>query len=66
MRFDLIIGGDAKLAVLYSENGSVDFPEIEFDKSAEVEGTVIGKDVQWGVAFYDANGYVFDTINIGR
>ena len=66
VKFAAAFEQDAKLAVLYSENGSVDFPEIEFDRSAEVEGTVIGEDVQWGVAFYDANGYIFDTISIGH
>ena len=66
MHFDLVIGGDAKLAVFYSENGSVDFEQIEFSESGPVVGTVIGKDVQWGVAFYDENDYIFDTINFGR
>ena len=66
VHFDLVIGGDAKLAVFYSENGSVDFEQIEFSESGPVVGTVIGKDVQWGVAFYDENDYIFDTINFGR
>lgn len=64
--FDLVLGGDAKLAVLYSENGSVEFPEIEFTQSAAVEGTVVGDEVQWGVAFFDANGYIFDTVKVGK
>lgn len=64
VRFDLVIGGDAVMAVLYSDNGSVEFDEIEFSESGPVEGTVIGEDVQWGVAFYDANDYIFDTIDV--
>ena len=66
VHFDLLLGGDAKLAVLYSDNGSVEFDEIEHTESGHVEGTVVGDDVQWGIAFYDANDYIFDTINIGR
>ena len=61
--FDLVIGGDAVLAVLYSDNGSVEFDAIEHTQSGPVRGTVIGEDVQWGVAFYDANDYIFDTID---
>ena len=61
--FDLVIGGDAVLAVLYSDNGSVEFDAIEYTQSGPVQGTVIGEDVQWGVAFYDANDYIFDTLD---
>lgn len=64
--FDLVLGGDAKLAVLYSDNGSVQFDEFEFTESTPVEGIVVGDDVQWGVAFYDANNYIFDTVDVGR
>ena len=64
VHFDLVIGGDAKLAVLYSDNGSVEFDEIEYAQSGVVEGTVLSDDVQWGVAFYDANDYIFDTIDV--
>ena len=66
VRFDLVIGGGAQLAVLYSENGSVEFKEIEYTESASIEGTVLSDDVSWGVAFYDANGAIFDTINVSR
>lgn len=61
--FDIVIGGDAVLAVLYSDNGSVEFDGIEYTQSGPVQGTVTGEDVQWGVAFYDANDYIFDTID---
>lgn len=64
--FDLVIGGDAKAAVLYSENGSVEFNEIEYTQSGRVEGTVLGEEVQWGIAFYDENDYIFDSYEIGR
>lgn len=64
VHFNLVLGGDAKLAVLYSDNGSVEFDEIEYDKSGLVEGTVVGDEVAWGVAFYDANDYIFDTIDV--
>ena len=64
VHFDLVLGGDAKLAVLYSDNGSVEFDEIEYTQSGPVEGTVLGEEVQWGVAFYDANDYIFDTIDV--
>lgn len=64
--FDLVIGGDAKMAVFYSDNGSVEFEQIEYDGSAHVEGTVVGTDVQWGVSFFDENDYLFDTLNFSR
>lgn len=66
VHFNLVLGGDAKLAVLYSDNGSMEFDEIEYSESGLVEGTVVGDEVQWGVAFYDANDYIFDTIDVGR
>lgn len=66
VRFDLVIGGDARVAVLYSNNGSVEFDEIEFTESSPVEGTVIGDEISWGVAFYDENDYIFDSIDVSR
>ena len=66
LHFDLVIGGDATLAVVYSDNGSVEFDQIEYAESTHVVGTVMDGDVRWGVAFYDANQAIFDTVNVGR
>lgn len=63
--FDLVIGGDAKLAVVYSENGSVAFDGIEYDQSGPVRGTVVDDEVQWGIAFYDENDNIFDMFTFG-
>ena len=64
--FDLVIGGDAKLAVVYSENGSVEFDGIEYEQSGPVRGTVLSDDVQWGIAFYDENDNIFDMFSFGK
>lgn len=66
LHFDLVIGGNATLAVVYSDNGSVEFDQIEYAESTHVVGTVVGEDVRWGVAFYDANQAIFDTVDVGR
>ena len=54
--FDLTLGGEAVSAVVYSDNGSVEFSQTEFTESGAVSGTVTGKDPQWGVVFLNDSG----------
>lgn len=51
--FDLLMGGDAQVAVAYSENDSVYFDTAEYTKSGRVVGVVQGDEVSWGVVFLD-------------
>ena len=63
LNFDLVLGGDAKFAVMNSENGSVFFETLEYSESGHVTGTITGDDMNWGVVFLDANGEVLDYIS---
>ena len=54
--FDLIMGGDAATAVVYSDTGSAEFEQAEYTESATVKGVVTGDPLSWGVVFLDANG----------
>lgn len=56
--FDVVLGGEAVAAVIFSENGSVKFDTPEYEESATAVGTVIGEDVDWGVVFLDEDGQV--------
>ena len=49
--FDLVMGGEAKVAVPFSDNGSVVFDRAEYSESCHVVGTVLKDDVSWGVLF---------------
>ena len=66
VRFDLLMGGDADVAVLYSENGSVLFPEIEYKESATVVGTVLSNDINWGVVFLNKDGDILDLMQMTK
>ena len=55
VHFDILVGGDAVAAVLYSENNSVLFDTIEFETSGHVTGVITDDDVRWGVVFVDAD-----------
>lgn len=54
IRFELLLGGDAATAMLYSRDGSVAFPETFVEASGSVTGTVTGDAPSWGVLFLDA------------
>ncbi len=54
--FDLVLGGEAKVAALYGLNDSVEFETITFTESATVTGTVLADDPAWGVIFLDEAG----------
>lgn len=62
--FDLVMGGDAKYAVVYTENGSVYFETMEYTESATVTGSVTGEELDWGVVFLDENGDVLDILDL--
>lgn len=64
--FDVVIGGDAKAAVLYSENDSVLFAQPEYNETTTVHGTVLMPNIQLGVVFLDEGGLVVDTIDLAR
>lgn len=62
--FDLKMGGDAKYAVVYSENDTVYFNPLEYTESGKVWGTITGEDLDWGVVFLDENGGVLDVVDV--
>ena len=64
--FDIVLGGDAKTAVIYSENDSVQFLQPEYSQNATVTGTVATPNVKLGVVFLDENGQVVDVVNLTR
>ena len=66
VHFDLIMGGDAVVAIPYSENGSVEFETVEFYQSCHVTGTVIKDEVEWGVVFLNDMGDVVKRIDPAR
>ena len=56
IRFDLVLGGEAAMAVVYAYNDSVDFIQQTYTESCEVIGSVTGDTIGWGVTFLDAAG----------
>ena len=66
VNFDVILGGDAKTAVMYSENNSVYFETLEFTENSHVTGTVVEDDVHWGVVFVDEAGQPVDYLVMGN
>lgn len=62
IHFDLKLGGDAKTAVLFTENDSVYFKDIEYTESGSVTGTVTKDDLDWGIVFLDENNDVLQVI----
>lgn len=66
VHFDIIMGADAVSAIPYSENGSVEFSDVEFRETTHVTGTVLKDEVQWGVVFLNDEGSVIQTFEMGR
>ena len=66
VHFDVIMGGDAVVAIPYSENGSVEFETVEFTQTSHVVGSVISDDVEWGVVFLNDQGDVIHAYELGR
>ena len=61
IHFRLVLGGDAKLAVIFSENDSVTFETQQFTESCNIIGTIAKADMDWGVVFMDENGNILDS-----
>ena len=53
--FDLVLGGEAASAVIYSDNDSVDIAEREYTESGPVAGTLLSDQARWGVVFLNAD-----------
>lgn len=62
IHFDLVLGGDVKTAVVYSENDSARFDALEYTESCTVTGVVTKADLDWGVVFLDADNKQVDNI----
>ena len=65
IHFDLLMGGDAKTAVVYSDNDSVAFDARTFEESGAVTGVVTQKDLRWGVVFLNENGEPVGVVRLG-
>ena len=62
IHFDLVLGGDAKTAVVFSENDSVDFKQLDYTESCALTGTVTKDELDWGVVFLDDKDEVLRVI----
>ena len=62
IHFDLVLGGDAKTAVVFSENDSVDFKQLDYTESCTLTGTVTKDELDWGVVFLDEKDEVLRVI----
>ena len=62
--FDLVLAGDATVAVIYSENDSVDFETVEYTESGTITGKVKDADLKWGVAFLDGSGNLLKAVQL--
>lgn len=60
VRFELVLGGTAVAAALYSHGATVDFLTSYFTESGEVVGTVTGESPAWGVLFFDGEGSIIN------
>ena len=66
IHFSLKMGGDAKMAVIYSDNDSVFFETRTFTESCAVTGTVTLEDLRWGVVFLNEAGEPIDVVRLGN
>ena len=60
--FDIKIGGEVVKAVPYSENGSVQFGQMEYTSSQTVVADITGNEVSWGIVFLNRDGDVLDVL----
>lgn len=56
VRMDVVLGGDATMAVLYANHNSVGFDQTMIEASGEITGTVLTEDPSFGLVFLDAEG----------
>ena len=64
--FDLVLGGEAVAAVIFSDNGSVEFPHTEYTESMTLRGKVINDEVNWGIVFLSEDGDLLSTVRLGE
>ena len=57
------MGGEASYAVVFSDNGSVEFDTLEFTGNARVTGKVIRDDINWGIAFLREDSTVLERMD---
>lgn len=62
IHFDLVLGGDAKTAVIFSENDSVFVQQQDYTESSPVTLTVTKDDLDWGVVFLNDKDEVIQAI----
>ena len=62
VHFDLVLGGDAKTAVIFSENDSVLVHQQDYTESSSVTLTITKDDLDWGVVFLDEKDEVIQVI----
>ena len=65
IHFDLVMGGRATMAVIYSNNDSVSFETRTFTESCTVTGTVALDDLRWGIVFLNEAGEPIDVVRMG-
>jgi len=59
---DLVLGGDAKTAVIFSENDSVLVSQQDYTESSPVTLTITKDDLDWGVVFLNDKDEVIQAI----
>ena len=62
--FDLVLGGDATSAVVYSENDSVSIAEPQYTQSCTITGTVTDANLDLGVAFLNSSSNVVGVVTL--
>lgn len=62
IHFDLVLGGKAKTAVLFSENDSVYFSQLDYTESCPVTCTITKNEVDWGIVFLNDKDEVLQVI----
>lgn len=64
--FDLVLGGEARTAVIYSDNDSIDLAERAYTASCTVTGTVLDEALRWGIVFLNGNDEVLTVVELER
>ena len=62
IHFDLVLGGDAKTAVIFSENDSVLVSQQDYTESSPVTLTITKDELDWGVVFLNDKDEVIQAI----
>ena len=63
---ELVLGGEAASAVVYSDRDSVFFDPVEYTESGVIAGKVTGEQGEWGVVFLNDSGTVVDVVALHR